>query len=202
MGKKKKKANSVNNDTIPSNNKVEEEIVKDENIEEIEETEIKNDDGQIEETEIREDDDKKEETNIKLENESNENVELKKEEPFEQVKETKKSHKALFVVSFCFIAIVFLLVVFSTIFALITSHQNTIIKGVKIKDIDISGLTKEEALQKVSNDFNKKLEKQIILQHNDYEIAVFFGQFDVSFALEEAVNIAYNKGRMRKYFSK
>ncbi len=27
------------------------------------------------------------------------------------------------------------------------------------------------------------------------------GQFDVAFALEEAVNMAYAKGRTRKYFS-
>lgn len=224
MGKKKKKVNSVNNEkntvqknTIPSEDKVE--IVKDKedlesnsskiekkvtkktNIslkEPIEETKIENEKDQIEEIELKQEEIKEDEIN----NEEEKNIDLEKEEAFEQVKETKKSRKALFVVSFCFVAIVFLLLIFSTVFALITSHQNTIIKGVKIKDIDISGLTKEEALQKVSSTFNKKLEKQIILQHNDYELAIFLGQFDVSFNLEESINMAYNKGRMRKYFSK
>ncbi len=115
---------------------------------------------------------------------------------------TKKSHKTLLILSFSILAIFLLLLIFSTIFALITSHQTTIIHGMKIKDIDVSGLSKEEAITKVSSAFKEKLEKQITLKHNDYSIAVFPEQFDVSFEIEEAVNIAYNKGRTRKYFSK
>ena len=114
----------------------------------------------------------------------------------------KKSHKTLFIVSFSIIAIILLFLIFSTIFALITNNNSSIINGVKIKDIDVSGLTKEEAMVKVSEAFKPKLEKQITLKHDEYEIVVFPEQFNVSFDIEKAVNMAYDKGRSRKYFSK
>lgn len=115
---------------------------------------------------------------------------------------TKKSHKTLLIISFSIFAIFLLLFIFSTVFALITSYKTTIIHGIKIKDIDVSGLTKEEAILKVSSAFKEKLGKQITLKHNDYSITVFPEQFDVSFKIEEAVNMAYSKGRTRKRFSK
>lgn len=114
----------------------------------------------------------------------------------------KKFHKTLFIISFAVIAVMLLFFVFSTVFAFIVSYQTTIIHGIKIKDVDVSGLSKEEAIEKITSAFQEKLEEQIILKHNDYEITVFPEQFDISFAIEESVNMAYEKGRTRKYFSK
>lgn len=128
---------------------------------------------------------------------------IKKEENIDTTisSSTKKSHKTLLIVSFSILAIFLLFFIFSTVFALIASYKTTIIHGIKIKDIDVSGLSKEEAITKVSSAFKEKLEKQITLKHNDYSITVFLDQFDVSFEIEEAVNMAYEKGRSRKYFS-
>jgi len=122
-----------------------------------------------------------------------------KEEIIEPTKE-KKSHKSLFIISFSIIATLLLLLIFSTIFAIINGNKTTIINGIKIKDIDVSNLTKEQAIEKVSNILNKNIEKEITLQYKNYEITVFPSQFNVDFNIEEAVNIAYKKGRMRKYF--
>lgn len=129
---------------------------------------------------------------------------IKKEENIDTTisSSAKKSHKTLIIVSFSILAIFLLFFIFSTVFALITSYQTTIINGIKIKDIDVSGLSKEDAILKVSSAFKEKLEKQITLQYNDYSITIFPEQFDVSFEIEEAVNMAYGKGRTRKYFSK
>ena len=130
---------------------------------------------------------------------SNLKVEEIKEEIIKPTKE-KKSHKSLFIISFSIIVTLLLLLIFSTIFAIINGNKTTIINGIKIKDIDISNLTKEQAIEKVSNILNKNIEKEITLQYKNYEITVFPSQFNVNFNIEEAVNIAYEKGRMRKCF--
>ena len=126
-------------------------------------------------------------------------VEEIKEEIIELTKE-KKSHKNLFIISFSIIATLLLLLIFSTIFAIINGTKTTIINGVKIKDIDVSNLTKEQAIEKVSNILKENIEKEITLQYKNYELTVFPSQFNVNFNIEEAVNIAYEKGRIRKYF--
>lgn len=115
---------------------------------------------------------------------------------------SKKSHKTFIILSLAFLVIVLLFLLFSTVFALINSYSTKIINGITIKDIDVSGLTKEQALEKVSTAFNKKLSQDITLKHNEYETTIFPEQFGVSFELENAVNVAYSKGRTRKYFSK
>ena len=112
----------------------------------------------------------------------------------------KKSHKKyiLFFISFAIVSLLFL--TFSTIFALTASHSSTIINGVSIKNIDVSGLTKEQALEKLTSYFNEKLSQKITLKHNDYNIDVFANQFDVSFELQKAVDSAYLVGRSGNIF--
>lgn len=111
----------------------------------------------------------------------------------------KKSYKTAIILSIAFIIIVLLFLLFSTIFALITSNKSTIINGVSIKDIDVSNLTKEQALEKISNEFSKKSAQAITLKHNDFEQTILTEQFEVSFSLNDAINMAYSKGRSRKY---
>lgn len=126
------------------------------------------------------------------------------EEGENKVEETnhKKSLKMWMILSVCLFFILLLFLLFSTVFALAYGPKSTIVQGVFIKDIDVSSLTKEQALEKVLTTFKEKLEQPITLIHNEYETTVFPEQFDVSFALEEAVDMAYAKGRSRKYFSK
>ena len=108
--------------------------------------------------------------------------------------------KTLIGVLIAFIIIVALFLIFSTIFAIVTSYNSTIISGVSIKDIDVSGLTKEQVLEKLSSPFNEKLSKEITLYHNEYETTVVTSQFGVSFDLEKAADMACRVGRTRKCF--
>lgn len=113
---------------------------------------------------------------------------------------TKKSHKTLFIISSAILGIALLFFIFSTIFALIASHNATIINGVKIKGIDVSGLSREAAFEKVSAAFESKLSEPFTLKHNEHELEVFPEQFGISFDLENAVNIAFSKGRSGNIF--
>lgn len=114
----------------------------------------------------------------------------------------KQSHKTAIILSIAFLFIILLFLLFSTIFALLNSSKATIISGISIKDIDVSGLTKEQALEKISVEFNKKTAQTITLKHNEFEQPIIPEQFETSFYLDDAVNMAYSKGRSRKCFSK
>jgi len=194
MGKKQKKINSK-------------EHIEEANIENNKEE--SNDNSDVQEV-LQEENSTQEETNT-ADNKTNEIVEnLQVEEKTEnsqnensstfKIEKEKKSHKSLFIISFSILAIVMIFLIFSTIFALITSYKSTIINGIKIKDIDVSGLTKEEAIQKVSSAFDSKLQQSFTLKYNDYELEVFPAQFGISFSVEDAVNTAYSKGRSKNIF--
>lgn len=85
----------------------------------------------------------------------------------------KKSYKTAIILSISFAVIVLLFLLFSTIFALVYGSKTTIIDGVHIKGIDVSSLTREQALEKVLQTFQNKLEQPITLKHNEYETTVF-----------------------------
>ena len=55
----------------------------------------------------------------------------------------------------------------STIFALVNINNEKIIGGVSISGIDVSGLTKEEANQKIGEIYQQKKEKEILLKYQD-----------------------------------
>lgn len=131
------------------------------------------------------------------ENQKTENIEIKdnKEDAIKN-----KKYKLPLILSICIFIIFILLLLFSTIFALINKNNTKIIKGVTIGNIDVSGLSKEEALEKITNNYDKKIEQTIILKHNEIETTVTPKQFDVNFAIKDAVDLAYLKGRNGNIF--
>lgn len=204
MSKKQKKINSSENvnkieqeksvTTIVSEDKKENHVLEDDTsisqVALLEKTSEKENENQIE---IDDKLDKNLKEEEKIEENNNKEVE-------ENKKVSEKHHKTFFIISLSILAITALFLVFSTIFAVFFSYNATIVNGVKIKDIDVSGLTKEEAIQKVSSAFDNKLKQSFTLKYNDYELEVFPEQFGISFAIEDAVNTAYSKGRGTNIF--
>lgn len=113
-------------------------------------------------------------------------------------KNKKKSNKKLIIISI--ILVTFLLLLLSTVFALFNINNNTIISGVSINGIDVSGLTKEEAYKKVNNIVNNKLSNSFELIHNDYKTTIIPEQFDAAFDIESSINTAYELGRGTNIF--
>ena len=128
-------------------------------------------------------------------NNTNEDIEEKNlEVPTNKIvsvdNDTKKNcNKKLIIISI--ILCVLILLVFSTVFALFNFNNNTIISGVSIKGIDISGLTKEEAYEKVNIAVKDKLSTSFDLVHNDYKTTVIAEQFGATFDIESSINTAY-----------
>ena len=95
--------------------------------------------------------------------------------------------------------ILIILITFIT-FTLINTKSQTIAHGISIKGIDISGLTKEEATQKISTYISSSIPQEIKLKHNDYETSLSTEQLSVYFNTNEAVEIAYEIGKNGNIF--
>lgn len=89
-------------------------------------------------------------------------------------------------------------IIFSTVFGLKNRKSDKIVNGISIKGIDVSGLTKEEARNKINELVNKKTVDNISLVHGDYEISLIPEQIEAKFGIEDAVDMAYSVGRSGK----
>ncbi|MCI8277357.1 MAG: hypothetical protein HFJ46_05520 [Clostridia bacterium] len=88
-------------------------------------------------------------------------------------------------------------------FVFYTKHINSdvIQSGIYIKDINISGLTKEEAIKLVKSELDKELNDHLLLRYknNDYYLAI--EQIEAKFNIEDSVEFAYNLARSGNFFS-
>lgn len=133
---------------------------------------------------------------------NNENEILKNiEEGYEEkgTKETRKSRrekakesKRKATIAIMITLIICSLIIFSIIFALLNIRNTNILSGISISNIDVSEMSKEEALQKVNDIINEKLTSDITIKHGSHETVVNTSQFGIKFNIDKAVNKAYN----------
>ena len=111
--------------------------------------------------------------------------------------DTKKHirNKGLIIFAIVIAILAILLLAFSTVFALININSNKIMNGVFIQGIDVSGLTTDEAKEKVSNIVNKHLACKIVVKRDDFEGVFMPEQLGVTFDADSVINQAYTVGR-------
>lgn len=109
-----------------------------------------------------------------------------------------KLHKYTIAITIISIILFIGLVIFSTAFALANKFSDKIVSGISISGIDVSGLTYDEAKEKVSKIYDEKIKQDIILKHNDYETSLIPEQIEANFNLQEALDTAYSIGRSGK----
>ena len=90
---------------------------------------------------------------------------------------------------------VFSLLIFSSIFALTNALGEKIVKGVKINNIDVSNLTINEAYQKLKEQFDEQVSKNIKVKQGEYETTISLNQVEAKYDIIEAINQAYKIGR-------
>lgn len=93
------------------------------------------------------------------------------------------------------IIILFICVVVLTIFSIINYTDEKIKKGVFIEGVDVSGLSVEEAKNKVQTEFINKLDDTIYFQYGENVYSMALEQIGAKYLLDEAVQEAYNVGR-------
>ena len=131
----------------------------------------------------------KEEEKEKKEELNEEIVEVEDTEP------TKEHNKTIWIVLITIAILIILVALFSTIFAVINIKSDKVLKGITINEIDISELTKEQAIEKINNIYGTRAEQQIYLTHGEYETSVTYEALEVKYQIQDAVNEAYNVGR-------
>ena len=171
------------------------EIKKDAKIEKKQEDPEKNVKTEKKQKELKKDA-KKEQEKIEKEN----TTEFK---PIENTEEAKTNKSDVLVIFGILLAIVILLVtvVYGT-FSIMTEKSTTIAKGVYIKNIDVSGLTREQAKEKINNYISSVIPEEIKLTHNGFETSLSTSQLSIYFNTDEAVNMAYNIGKTGNIFQK
>ena len=99
------------------------------------------------------------------------------------------------------IGIIFIIgILISTIFAFANINKNTIVSGVKIEGIDVSGLSAEEAKGKLETIYTEKLETEIPVQYNEYETTINANLFETKYNIEDAVKKAIEIGKEGNIF--
>lgn len=133
-------------------------------------------------------------TDAKLEKHNNKETEkVKKDAPATEKKfKNKKSKKGLIVFV---LLLIIILGTLSFVFGLITSKSDKIIHGVYVDNVEISDMTKSEALKKLNASFTKNMSDDITLNHGEYTKAISPANLDISINLEESVDSAFNIGR-------
>lgn len=111
-----------------------------------------------------------------------------------------KKRKIIFIVVISLIFLALLILSLSTSFALFHMNSDKIISGISINNIDVSGLTVEEAKKKISEYIQSKMVNPITLKRGEFESTVFAEQFEVTFDIDNAVQTAFSKGRRSNIF--
>jgi len=147
---------------------------------------------------------------VETEIEKEKQEEIKEEQPEEEKKDTEKvifeatteknKKNKVFIFSVIGGIIIFLLLFFSTIFALININNSKIIKGISINGIDVSGLSIEEATDKINSMVADKVEGEILLKYKEYQETIDKKQIELKYDTSETVNKAYQIGRDNNVF--
>lgn len=91
--------------------------------------------------------------------------------------------------------VILVILFFSTIFALTNSINEKIISGVKINKIEVSNLTINEAYEKLKEQEQAQISKNIKVKQGEYETTISLEQLEVNYNIIEALNEAYKIGR-------
>lgn len=127
--------------------------------------------------------------------------EMQEEQSIDGTKNSEKNdilHKYSILITIISMLLFIGLAIFSTIFALTNRNSNKIVSGISVKGIDVSGLTYNEAYEKVAKVYSEKMKQNITLKHNEYETSITPEQIEAKFKIQEAIDTAYSYGRSGK----
>ncbi len=133
-----------------------------------------------------------------------ENIENKeKDEIIENInfkdRENKKS-KIGIIIGIVVLILIVLALTLSTIFAIINSRTNKIVKGIFIENVYVSNITEEEAKQILTELVEKTMQNEIVFKYKEIETPITYEALEVNFDIESAIKEAYSLGRSGNIF--
>lgn len=115
------------------------------------------------------------------------------------VKEKSEIKKKLIVI--CLVLFAILVIALSTGFGVYASLSNKIMHGVSINGVDVSNLSKQEAIEKLNSAFDGAFNKDITFQKEDYTYTINASSIGAKYNIEKAVADAYSVGRNSNIFA-
>ena len=140
----------------------------------------------------------KEEVKVETKFEKSKESYKKQEKDIKEMYMQKKKRKKAIITLLILVIVIALFV--STIFALVNINNNKIMSGISIAGINVSGLSKEEAMAKLELIYNDKKDKDIKLIYNEYETTLNPTLMEVNYEIENAVDEAYKIGKKDNIF--
>lgn len=137
----------------------------------------------------------KKQEKIKQQRQKQKNKKIQKQEKLknpEIIKKRNKNKKNIKLISIVFAIII---AIFSVIFAITNINNANITKGVKIEGIDVSGLTREQAKEKLESKYSEKKKKDITLKYEDFETTIAPETLETNYNIEKATNEAILVGK-------
>lgn len=124
-------------------------------------------------------------------NENNEEIEKK------QIKAHKSKKRTIIII---IISMILILAVLSVIFSLVNLFNNNIIQGVSINGIDVSGLSADEATNRLNSEIDKNSDKEIKFTYGDIMRTTSLNELEVNYDVKEAIEKATKVGREENIF--
>lgn len=115
------------------------------------------------------------------------------ESELKQIRKEKNKVGSTILIVVC-ILLVILIATFLA-FSWVNMNNKSMIAGVSIHGIDVSGLSKEQAEQKLRSIVQEKMPETILLEYGEMTAQLNLEQLDVTFDIMGAVNQAYLIGR-------
>lgn len=138
---------------------------------------------------------KKDEDNNIEKQEKNNTQEIRKE-----VIDSRRKRRKILIISICVIVLIMLLLLSSTIFAFININNTNIINGIKVNEVDISNLSKEDAKNKLNKAVEDKIAKDINIIGTEFEYQINLSQIGIEYNINDAIEESYNVGRNDNIF--
>ena len=154
-------------------------------------TEIEN----LKKQEKKKQENNKKQEKFKQQRQKQKNKKIQKQEKLknpEIIKKRNKNKKNIKLISIVFAIII---AIFSVIFAITNINNANITKGVKIEGIDVSGLTREQAKEKLESIYSEKKKKDITLKYEDFETTIAPETLEKNYNIEKATNEAILVGK-------
>lgn len=93
--------------------------------------------------------------------------------------------------------VLFLWVIAVIVFSIVNNKDTRIKKGVFVEGVDVSGLSIDEAKNKVQTEFLDKLDDEIYFQYGENLYSLALEQINAKYKLDEAIQEAYSVRKKR-----
>ena len=114
---------------------------------------------------------------------------------FHTIEPQKNNLSTLGILGIIGIILIIIVAICFSIFTIFNNNNENIVTGISIKNIDVSGLSKTQAKEKVENYIKEKLPENILLKHNDFETSIPLSSIEVNFDIDGAIDQALQIGK-------